>query len=541
MINKLPKQIIIKIGTAVVLTMFSTISIAIPNPANLIQSGYWYADDDIRAVIKSRVGDSAYIAPALPFESRELVRDIVRSSVLESRTSGSALIPINFGNSHWVALAIKAGSDGHIKVIYNDSFGSPIASTSNGALVAQILKEIDPTIELIDLQVRQQSDGSSCGAFTAENLITIGTLDISNMSVEELRNTLRQINDATAIRALHFRRLLGDTSIIDVIALKPKAEMTIAQIDYHNKHLVAGLNSMSFFTYDRLSHLNRMSVSGFAAGNDDSLDHGVWVKGFLGKQTDKLKSTGSNIDSKATLRGVIIGVDTKLDEDSTIGIALSHTDSKGKNSIASTAINTTNISNNIFSLYGSNALNDDLIISGNIAYGMAQIKIDSTSTTAGSTKRKATLLGGALSANYNLYSSGYLMISPKIGGAYNRLDLKPYKDGSIKINKSKQQEFNLMTGVVTTGFVELSSLTLMPEVSVDYSHGIWRKGNKQTIYNQLNQTIISQKTNNSQGVLRLGTGLTIASDVFEVGGGYERNWQGKSRGHMGYAKVRVNF
>ena len=537
---KLP-QMMLKFGTAMALTVFSTSSLAVPNPVNLIQSGYWYADDDIRAVIKSRVGDSAYIAPALPFESRELVSDIVRSSVAESRVKGSALIPINFGNSHWAALAIKATDDGRIHVIYNDSFGSAIASTSNGALVAQILREIDPTIELIDLQVRQQSDGSSCGAFTAENLITIGTLDISNMSVEELRNVLRQINDATAIRALHFRKLMGgDISIVDVIALKPKAEMTIAQIDSHNKLLVAGLNNISSLTYDRLSHLNRMSVSGFASG-DESLDHGVWLKGFLGKQTDKQKSANSIVDSKVNLRGVIIGVDTKLDEDSTIGIALSHTDSKDKNSIVNTTINTTNISSNIFSLYGSNALDDDLIISGNISYGMAQIKIDSTSINAGKEKRKATLFGGALAANYNLYSSEYLMISPKIGGSYNQLNLKSYNDGSIKINKIKQQEFNLMTGMVTTGFMEVSSLTLMPEVSVDYSHGLWRKGNKQTISNQLNQTIISQKTNNSQGVLRLGTGLTIASDMFEIGGGYERNWQGKSRGHMGYAKVRVNF
>lgn len=325
-----------------------------------------------------------------------------------------------------------------------------------------------------------------------------------------------------------------------LIALKPKAEMTMAQIDSHNKHLVSGLNNISSLTYDRLSHLNRMSVSGFASG-DDSLDHGVWLKGFFGKQADKQKSASSTVDSKANLRGVIIGADTKLDEDSTIGVALSHTDSKGNNSIASTTINTTNISNNIFSLYGSNVINDDLIITGNIAYGMAQIKIDSSSINAGKAKRKATLLGGVLTANYNLYSSEYLMISSKIGGSYNQLDLKSYNEGSIKINKTKQQEFNLMTGVVTTGFMDVSSLTLMPEVSVDYSHALWRKGNKQTISNQLNQTIISQKTNKSQGVLRLGTGLTIASDMFEIGGGYERNWQGKSRGHMGYVKVRVNF
>ena len=86
----------IKFGTIVVLTMFSTSSLAVPNPANLIQSNYWYGDDDIRAVIKSRVGDSVYIAPALSFESRELFSDIARSSVEESKTTGGALIPINF-------------------------------------------------------------------------------------------------------------------------------------------------------------------------------------------------------------------------------------------------------------------------------------------------------------------------------------------------------------------------------------------------------------------------------------------------------------
>ena len=71
MMIKLPKQIILPLLPSVVLTLFSTSSIAVPNPANLIQSGYWSPYPDIIAVLNSRVGDSAYLAPALPFESRE--------------------------------------------------------------------------------------------------------------------------------------------------------------------------------------------------------------------------------------------------------------------------------------------------------------------------------------------------------------------------------------------------------------------------------------------------------------------------------------
>ncbi len=40
MTGKLPQQITIKFGIAVSLTMFSIRSLAAPNPANLIQSGY---------------------------------------------------------------------------------------------------------------------------------------------------------------------------------------------------------------------------------------------------------------------------------------------------------------------------------------------------------------------------------------------------------------------------------------------------------------------------------------------------------------------
>ena len=40
---------------------------------------YWYdADDDIRAVIKSRLGDSVYIAPAVP-SNTELIKDVSSS------------------------------------------------------------------------------------------------------------------------------------------------------------------------------------------------------------------------------------------------------------------------------------------------------------------------------------------------------------------------------------------------------------------------------------------------------------------------------
>ena len=207
MVRSNNKRIVWELMLMALLVCFSARALAKPDPLKLIQSNYWYEDDDIRAVLEYRVGKTAYIAPALPLESKELIIDILVSSIMEAKTKGCALIPVNLNNSHWAALAIKTDDSGRIKAIYNDSLGNSSISLATGLLLSGDLAKIDPTIEWVDLEVTQQSDGSSCGAFTAENLITIAKLNISNMNIEELRNALSYNKDASAIRQLHYQNL----------------------------------------------------------------------------------------------------------------------------------------------------------------------------------------------------------------------------------------------------------------------------------------------------------------------------------------------
>ena len=523
--------------------------LAAVNPTSLTQSGYWYGDDDIRAVLNARVGDRAYIAPALPFSSNELLTDIITNAVAEAKSVGTALIPVNFSGSHWAALAIKSTDSGVLKVIYNDSLGGAIASRPNGALLADILRQIDPNIEIIDLQQVQQSDGSSCGAFTAENLATIADLDVSNLSAEQLRNVLAQINDAETIRNSHFSILyLGDGSL-DIPDLKPRAEATFRELKSENRQLINGMLNVSRLTEDRLTHLNRNGETGFSAG-DDSFKHGVWLQGFVGSAQDK-GNVGSNHRFKTKLHGFVLGADTQIDEDTTVGIAYSKTASKVKSSINSIDSRSANIDSDIYSLYGSGQINDKVSVHGNISYGKATVKSKSSfvaafSDSSISDKRKAQLSGVSLVANYDYHLHENLIITPKLGGSYSQLLVKAGQsavssDEGLNIGKVKQTDFRGKVGVALTGFSDFSNCTLIPEISAEYSHSLWRKGNKVVISNQQNQTILSEKLNNNQGLVKLGTSLTIATDRLELGGGYEHSIQGKTRTHIGYAKVRVNF
>jgi len=339
--------------------------------------------------------------------------------------------------------------------------------------------------------------------------------------------------------------------VFDVTELKPRAEAVAGEVKSQNRQLIRNISNVSNLTHDRLGHLNRASnIAGISSGDGD-LEHGVWVQGFMGSETDKDNVgsgvTKSNISSKSKLHGFVLGADTLLDEDTTIGLAFSHSQNTTKQKLQGILTNTDKISSNILSIYGSGMIDDDISLNSNIAFGKAIIKTtnqtaaNSANSINSSSKQKGDLLGGALIANYRLYANESIEISPRFGASYNQLTIKGHKDGSIKIGKTRQQELDINVGMAVSGFYDTDSFTLIPEINVDYSHGVWNKGNKVKISNHLDQTVLSQKLSNNKGVLKLGTGLTIAADRIEFGGGYEHSIQDKSRAHMGYVKVRVHF
>ena len=547
--KKIGTQLVLELAvTAALFTLFYYgNALATINPDNLTQIDYWYYDDDIRAVLKSKLDDSStYVAPpVLPFENQVLLADVIRDSVSEARNAGTALVPVNFGNSHWAALAIKRTQAGTIKIIYNDSFGIPIEKRANGALLVQVLQRIDPTIQIIDLQVVQQTDGSSCGAFTVENLITIAELDVSNLSDDQLKNILGKVNNASVIRNSHFYILYAGGHIFDIVELRPKAEQTADDLKIQNKKLISNLSNINVLTHGRLIQLDRTNIFIDIASGENTQNHGVWLKNFIGNEQDKGSPSArvlkNSTDSKNNLYGFILGADAMLDTDTTIGIAFSHSQSKTIQKLQGILTNTDTINSKIFSVYGSSYIDKNVSLNGNIVYGTAVTKTKNNNVCSSSSEQKSNLLGSSLLANYKLYSNDFIVFTPKFGVSYMHLNFKGHKDDSIKILEIKQQELCLNTGIVINSFYDIDSFTLVPEISASYNYGVWRSGDKVKITNQLDQTIISQKISDNKGTFKLGGSLTIAADVLELGGGYEHSIQGKSRGHIGYIKLRVNL
>jgi len=516
-----------------------------PQIANI---SYWYDDADIRGVIKSRLGDSVYIAPAVPNNS-ELIRDVAAAALLEAQAGKPALIPVNLNNSHWTGIAIRAKADGNIIVFYNDSFGTPVGGEgSQSGRYIEAIKKILPTAEIVDLRVHQQNDGSSCGAFTAENLIALAGLNQVNLTPEAARELLANITDARTIRILQLGSL--EAKIItaaEIIAgsMAGKYAEAVSGVAFSDMANFAGA------TMDRLTHLYLIDSGnmGVSSGDGES-DYGLWIKGSYGSGTFKPQNS---LAIKQKCRGGSIGFDGKIDDDTIIGIALNHNQTKLKpKSTSETVIN--NISNNagskfsgdirslIGSLYGSINMSERLVLSGEARLGQVDAKMNYQSLLNGSSRfrLKGELLGGSLTADY-YYPIGKLFFVPNLGVSYETVRFKGKNQGNLKIGKLVIRRPAITGGIALTGVFEIGECQLVPEIRSAYEAGFSTKSNRLKISNSSGLSLSDYRIPVPKDTYRLGASMGISFSRFEASAGYERAGYKRYSGNSFYGKLRINI
>ena len=519
-----------------------------PSIANI---GFWYDDADIRGVIKNRLGSSVYIAPAVP-NSPELIKDVANAAVNEARTGKPALIPVNLNGSHWTAIAIRAKATGELVVFYNDSFGSSFGgSTSESGQYIEAIRQIDPLAQILDLQVAQQNDGSSCGAFTAENLIALANLDQTTLTQDKARELLAKITDAKAIRILHLNSL---SSLYNKIVSKEEKVLskqlqenieTITEISFNE------ISNLNLITNDRLGdlYLADKNLLGLSAG-DEIANYGAWIRASIGKGVFKEKDS-SKINHRLT--GATIGFDSKIDDDTTVGLAISYNQNSLKpknpntnNSTPSTnnisKYSSSNIRSIIGCIYGSMNNDENLVYRGNIEIGKITGKTNyhSIFTNNNSLKLKGELLGANLGVDYYQKLNSLILI-PSIDISYESLKLSSNKQNNLNIKKTKSQKITLTPSIGLTRVFDFNQISIIPEFTTSYSFAAHSKTSKPNITNNNGAIITSNKPTMSKSTLNIGGNITIAGDALELTLGYERIIQKKYKGQLGYAKLRVNF
>ena len=525
---------------------FSNTAFAININPEIANIGYWYDDSDVRGVIANRLAGKVYVAPAVP-NSPALINDVAAAALIEARTGKPALIPVNLNNNHWTAIAIRTKASGDIVVFYNDSFGSSFgSSTSESGRYIEAIKQLVPNAEIIDLQVHQQNDGSSCGAFTAENLISLSVLDQANLTPEAAREALAGITDAKAIRILQLNSL--GSLYEKIIAGEDIANSRLAKsnIETATESAFNETANLSSLLTNRLSylHLADNQGTGISAG-DEPLNYGVWLAGNIGTGLFKGKDSGK---IKQHLSGATIGFDGKIDEDTTLGIMLSSNlgSLKPKATTNNSHTNYSNFSTNtrsiIGSVYGSMQADERLVLTGNIEFGKlyGKTKYKSFLNQDNGFKLKGELFGANIGANYYLPLASMVLV-PSLTASYYGVKFAAIKQGDLTTGKTGIQKFSITPGLSLATIFEYDDFQLIPQVSASYSNSPLIKSKKLNLKNASGRILSSNKITVAKHSYNLGASLTLVSERIETSIGYERTGQSKYLGHTGYLKLRINI
>jgi hypothetical protein len=528
------------------ITGFSNAASATNINSEIANINYWYADDDIRGVIANRLGNSAYIAPAVP--NSALINDVAAAALNEARAGKPALIPINLNNNHWTALAIRTKANGDIVVFYNDSFGSSFGgSGSESGMYIEAIKKLLPNAEIIDLQVHQQNDGSSCGAFTAENLIALSMLDQNDLTSDAAREVLKDITDAKAIRILQLNALSSLYQKIITSQELAQANLTKNNIEITTESAFYETANLSSLLTNRLSHLHLADNgdTGISAG-DEQLNYGAWVLGSAGKGLFKAKDSSK---IKHNIGFASIGFDGKIDDDTILGVALSYNINSLKPKVASSNNDknsrtdfSTNTRSIIGSVYGSMQADEQLVIHGNINFGKlyGKTRYQSFLSEDNSFKLKGELFGASLGANYYIPLASLVLV-PSLTGSYEGVKFAAVKQGNFNTDKTSVQKFSITPSLSLATTFEYENFQLIPEVTASYSNSPFIKSKKLKVRNASGKTLSNNRISVAKDSYNLRASLTLASERIETSIGYERTAQSRYLGHIGYLKLRINI
>lgn len=515
-----------------------------PEIANI---GYWYKDSDVRGVIANRLGNAVYVAPAVP-NSPSLINDVASAALNEARTGLPALIPVNLNGNHWTALAIRTKVNGDVVVFYNDSFGSSLGgATTESGMYIEAIKKLVPNAEIIDLQVHQQNDGSSCGAFTAENLIALSMLDQNDLTSDAAREVLKDITDAKAIRIMQLNSFSSLYQQIVTSQELAQANLTKNNIETTTELAYQETANLSSLLTNRLSHLHLADNgdTGISAG-DEQLNYGAWVSGSVGKGLFKAKYSSK---IKHNIGFASIGFDGKIDDDTILGVALSYNINSLKPKVASSNNDknsrtdfSTSTRSIIGSVYGSMQADEQLVIHGNITLGKlyGKTKYQSFLSDDNSFKLKGELFGANIGANYYIPLASLVLV-PSLTGSYEGVKFAAVKQGNFNTDKTHVQKFSITPGLSLATTFEYENFQLIPEVTASYTNSPFVKSKKLKVRNANGKTLSNNKISVAKDSYNLGASLTLALDRIETSIGYERTAQPKYLGHIGYLKLRINI
>ena len=288
-------------------------------------------------------------------------------------------------------------------------------------------------------------------------------------------------------------------------------------------------------------------VTGVAAG-DDATKFGVWASPFYSRANQDERNGFAGYKNESY--GASFGLDTKVNEDLTLGVAITASNSNIKHKDLKSG-DRTKVNSLLFSIYNMQNITDSWFVSGSATFGTNDVENRSkrvSTTTAyqqADAKYSVTSFDLKQMFGYN-YSMAQAVITPMIGAKYSRVGDASYTESgttiqNLDIATKAFDKFELVAGVKASGeSYDLGGVSVTPEAHAFVNYNLFNNSQKQSI--TLSGTKLSSNSDKAaRAKYNLGLGLSSEYSAMEYGAAYDLQISDKRAGHQGSLKVRMNF
>lgn len=280
------------------------------------------------------------------------------------------------------------------------------------------------------------------------------------------------------------------------------------------------------------------SLRGGSSGSSFS-QAGVWVQGLSSSADQGRRDgiAGYDADSK----GISIGIDGKLSDNLTLGVAYSNL----RTDVKSDTGNKTDVDSQLLTLY-SGFEQGNLFVDASLSYG---INDNSSKRYIAGTQAKgnydSSLLGLNVTAGYGLHA-GNITLEPRVAGRYSRVDIDGYREkGSSAALRTEDQRYEVIelgAGARLASQIRVGQGSLEPELRLMAYHDFAADQARSTSSYVLGGTpFVTSGAKPSRDSYEAGIGLNYRIGALTLGGSYDRIGKSDFDADVFQAKVRYDF
>jgi outer membrane autotransporter protein len=460
---------------------------------------------------------------------------------MELDMSGANSITINLTDTSSVPNAAGRKFTVFAELLDLESFGEGGAVTSSGtvtlldnAAVTLILTEDRPLVEWThDKGVLCQKLVSNPSAVVLnlvadqENALIV----LGSPAANDLLNAVNNGNGNQVLNGLQPAIALG--SVPGAESVETASQMISGDVKTQTNKIGARLQQ----------------TIGVSTG-DGAQSHGAWLAPIYGVARQESRSQNPGYLSR--YYGGMIGVDTLINDDTTIGAAVSvlhhyiiHKDSNQGDK--------TNMDTVSLLLYGSKNISDKFFVNGVASVGSTtidnkEIRRTFPNASIASAKYKTGSFSAEITGGYKYNIAEYATITPLAGFEVTRLGEVNYEENGsgnqdLTVKRKVYTKGELIGGVKLNKSFEYSDFTLIPEIHGFIRHDILNEKFKIKARFKSNQqcALVARTAKQNQTTFLIGGGGDIRKENFEYGFSYDFRFAKKYKAHQGVLTLRTEF